>query len=176
MFASHLSVHPLSPLFYIPARLGDHHLGSNLVELIPQLLLVQRHFRVIVDVLLLSQRAPGRDPSEGEARKARKDSSVRNSACRSAETVGRTKGWKPGRKVGATSVGRKVEHSGESEVRSGSKVGHERSWECHICTAGRHDLLNTEHGETGALLCHCPIILSARCCHWEGLASSDREY
>ena len=145
------------------------------MKLIPELLLVQGHFGIIVDVLLLSQGTSGGDPSEGEAREARKDSSVRNSASRSAETVGRTEGWKPGRKVGAASVGRKVEHSGESEVRSGSKVGHERSWECHICTAGRHDLLNTEHGETVALLCHCAL-LSARCSHCEGLASSDREY
>ena len=126
MFASDLSVHPLSPLV-LPARLGDHHLGSNLVELIPQLLLVQRHFRVIVDVLLLSQGAPGRDPSEGEAGQPRKDSSVRNSACRSTETVGRAQGRKPRREVGGTSVGRKVEHPGESKVWSGRKVWHEWS-------------------------------------------------
>ena len=126
MFGSDLSVHPLSPLV-LPARLGDHHLSPNFVELVPQLLLVQRHLRVIVDVLLLSQVAPGRDPSEGEARQARKDSSVRNSASRSTETVGRAERRKPWREVGGTSVGRKVEHPGESEVWSGSKVWHEWS-------------------------------------------------
>ena len=160
---------------FLPSRFSNDHFGFVIVKFIPQILLVQGHFRVVVDGLVLREGQPGGDPSEGEAREARKDSSVRNSASRSAETVGRTEGWKPGRKVGAASVGRKVEHSGESEVRSGSKVGHERSWECHICTAGRHDLLNTEHGETVALLCHCAL-LSARCSHCEGLASSDREY
>ena len=133
MFGSDLSVHPLSlppsPLV-LPARLGDHHLGSNLVELVPQLLLVQRHFRVIVDVLLLSQGAPGRDPSEGEAGQPRKDSSVRNSACRSTETVGGAQRREAGREMRGSSssaVGRRRKKSGETKVGSGSKVRHKWS-------------------------------------------------
>ena len=61
---------PLSvtPPTVLPSRLGDHHLGPETVELIPQLLLVQGHFRIIVDCLVLRQGYPGRDASEGEAR------------------------------------------------------------------------------------------------------------
>ena len=65
-----MSICPLSvtPPTVLPSRLGDHHLSPETVELIPQLLLVQGHFGIIVDCLVLWHGYPGRDASEGEAR------------------------------------------------------------------------------------------------------------
>ena len=55
---------------HLPARLGDHHLGPVLVELCPELLVLQRHLGVVLDVVLLGGRGPEPGPvSEGETGK-----------------------------------------------------------------------------------------------------------
>ena len=52
----------MTQALHSPARLGDHHLGPVLVELCPELLVLQRHLGVVLDIVLLRGRRPKTSP------------------------------------------------------------------------------------------------------------------
>ena len=59
----------MTQALHSPAWLGDHHLRPVLVELCPELLVLQRHLGVVLDVVLLGGRGPKPGPvSEVEPR------------------------------------------------------------------------------------------------------------
>ena len=51
-----------------PPSFGDDHLSATGVELVPELLGLQIHFRIVLDVVILWGRRSGREGPEGEAR------------------------------------------------------------------------------------------------------------
>ena len=50
-----------------PPSFCDDHLGATRVELVPELLGLEIHFRIVLDIVILRGRGPGREGSEGEA-------------------------------------------------------------------------------------------------------------
>ena len=50
-----------------PPSLGDDHFCATLVELVPELLGLEIHFGIILDIVILRGRRPRREGSEREA-------------------------------------------------------------------------------------------------------------
>ena len=50
-----------------PPSLGDDHFCAVAVELVPELLGLEIHFWIVLDIVILRRRRPGREGSEGEA-------------------------------------------------------------------------------------------------------------
>ena len=127
----------------LPSRFGDNHFCSKFVEFIPKFFLIQGNFGIVLDRVILRKGNSWRNSSEGESREAGEEASVGSdaSSCRSGEGVC----WaEAGSEVGEAlrrALGRGNQAGGEAEVRSGGKVGHEWTRECHVCTAGRHAVL-----------------------------------
>ena len=73
----------LPTLSFLPSSFGDHHFCPNFMELLPELLGLKCHFRIILNVVVLWRRRSGRKSSK---RKSWKESWV---AVGWVETVGR---------------------------------------------------------------------------------------
>lgn len=70
-----------------PPSFGDDHFSAIGVELVPELLGLQIHFRIVLDVVILWGRRSGREGPEGEARE---EAGV---AIGGVKTVGGPKTW-----------------------------------------------------------------------------------
>ena len=127
----------------LPSRFGDHHFCSIFVELIPEFFLIQGDFGIILDRVIFRKRNSGRNSGEGESREAGEEASVGSddASCRSCEGVSWAKGGSEMGEALRRALGRGDEACGESELRSGGKVGHKWTRECHVCSAGRHAVL-----------------------------------
>ena len=78
----------LPTLSFLPSSFGDHHFCPNFMELLPELLGLKCHFRIILNVVVLWRRRSGRKSSK---RKSWKESWV---AVGWVKTVGRSQTWK----------------------------------------------------------------------------------
>ena len=124
----------------LPSRFGDNHFGSKFVELIPKFFLIQGNFGIVLDRVIFRKGNSWRNSGEGESREAGEEASVGSDAasCRSGEGVCGAEAGTEVREALRLALGRGNEAGGETEIRSGGKVGHEWTRECHVCTAGRH--------------------------------------
>ena len=63
-------LHPLlihKKVFFLPSSFGNDHFCATFVELIPEILLLKSHFRIVLNIVILRKRHSWGHPSKGEA-------------------------------------------------------------------------------------------------------------